>query len=92
MGYGLTRGVKYNSPGSGEFKIILKMRNNGAYGDSDSEYYVKKNNTVIFSQSHKSDGKTYTDTIYVSVEFGDELILTSDFFNVNNRESSPFAF
>ena len=53
------------------------MRNNGAYGDSDSEYYVKKNNTVIFSQNHKSDGKTYTDTIYVSVEFGDELILTT---------------
>ena len=76
-GYGSAQGVKYISPGTGEFKIVLKMRDIDLGEEGNSEYYVKKNNTVIFSKSYKADGNTYTDTIYVSVVFGDELTLTA---------------
>ena len=77
-GIGVASGMKYKSPGTGEFKFLLQMRDSSTMGVGKAKYYIKVNNNTIFNETHPQDGKIYKKTIYINVSFGDEVVLTAE--------------
>ena len=77
-GIGVASGVKYKSPGTGEFKFLLQMRDSSTMGVGNAKYYIKVNNNTIFNETYPQDGKIYKKTIYINVSFGDEVVLTAE--------------
>ncbi len=77
-GIGVAGGVRYKSPGTGEFKFLLEMQDCSVLGEGNATYYIKVNNNTVFNETHPQDKKIYKKTIYINVSFGDEVVLTAD--------------